>query len=215
MEMIATKDVAGAAAAVLEKKIRQRLKESRRASLAVSGGETPWAAFERLAAAPLAWERLDLYQVDERIVPPGHPARNLARLHLKFFSRAAPRLHPMPVDEVDLQKAAAGYAASLPPALDIVQLGLGADGHTASLMPGDPALHSDRDVVVTGFLNGHRRMTLTFASINRARSIVWIVSGESKRAALAALLEGGTDTPAARIARERAIVVADHQALGG
>lgn len=214
MELIPTDDVAATAAAVLEDKLRSRLSEGGRASLAVSGGETPWRALERLATAALPWERLDIFQVDERLVPPDHPARNLAKLRRRFSIRVAARLHPMPVDEANLGKAAARYAASLPAALDVVQLGLGADGHTASLMPGDPALDSDADVAATSHLDPYRRMTLTFGAINRARSIVWIVGGSSKRAALAALLAGRGDMPATRIAREQAVVVADHQALG-
>jgi 6-phosphogluconolactonase len=122
----------------------------------------------------------------------------------------------MPVDESDLEAAAASYAATLPEALDLVHLGLGEDGHTASLAPGDPVLEvTDRLVAVTGEYRGRRRMTLTYPALASAREVVWLVTGESKRDALAKLLSRDTSIPAARVAAENELVVADEAAARG
>ncbi len=214
MRVIMAGDVAREAAALLEVYLAERLRDADRVSLAVSGGTTPWAALERLAAANLPWPRVDLYQVDERIVASGHPARNLALLHTALANRVPATVHAMPVDAVDLIEAANDYAASLPGRIDIVQLGLGADGHTASLVPGDPALTAAVDVAVTGPYQGYRRMTLTFAPLNRALRIVWIVTGEGKQEAVERLIAGDRSMPAGRISTANAVLIADRAALG-
>ena len=109
-----------------------------------------------------------------------------------------------------VQRAAARYAASLPPSLDLVHLGLGPDGHTASLLPGDPVLDvRDRLVAVTREYEGRRRMTLTYPALDSAREVVWLVAGASKRDALAKLLARDESIPAARVAAARQLVVAD------
>jgi 6-phosphogluconolactonase len=214
VQVVMAGDVAREAAALLEVYLAERLSDADRVSLAVSGGTTPWATLERLAAASLPWARIDLYQVDERIVAPEHPARNLALLRAALVNRVPATVHAMPVDAADLIEAANDYAASLPERIDIVQLGLGADGHTASLVPGDPVLTASADVAVTGPYQGYRRMTLTFSPLNRARRVVWIVAGEDKRDAVERLLARDPSIPAGRISPANAVLVADRAALG-
>lgn len=185
-------------------------------SLALSGGSQASDLSHALAAEEIAWERVSIFQVDERVAPPGHPHRNLAQLLSGLPDEARPDLRPMPVDEDDLEAAAAHYAAELPAALDLVHLGLGEDGHTASLVPGDPVLDvADSLVAVTAEYQGRRRMTLTYPALAAAREIVWLVTGAGKREALAKLLAGDESIPAARIANENQFVVADEAAAPG
>ena len=127
----------------------------------------------------------------------------------------------MPVEAPELESAAERYAETLktiagsPPVLDLVHLGLGPDGHTASLVPGDPVLNvTDSDVALTGVYQGRRRMTLTYPILNRARSILWLVTGKDKVAALARLREGDPTIPAGRIQRNQALLLADQVAAG-
>ena len=214
MRIVEAEDVAAAAAAFLADRLRGLTADGRPASIAVSGGTTPWPMLAALAKVDLPWDRIDIYQVDERIAPAGDPARNLTRL-AEIFASVPAALHPMPVEASDLDGAAADYATTLPPVLDIVQLGLGGDGHTASLVPGDPVLDvTDRDVAVTEPYQGHRRMTLTYPAINRAGLILWLVAGAGKSEALAALLAGDPNIPAGRIGQDQAVLFADSAALG-
>ncbi len=183
-------------------------------TLAVSGGTTPWAMLGRLAGR-VPWERVTIYQVDERVAPDGDPERNLTHLRASLLPGAAADIRAMPVGAHDLESAAADYAAALPEQLDLVHLGLGADGHTASLVAGDPALDVlDRDVAVTGEYQGRRRMTLTYPALNRAHRILWLVTGADKRDALQRLLDGDRSIPAGRVDAGRAVVVADAAAAG-
>lgn len=169
--------------------------------------------FEALGEEDVPWDRVAIFQVDERVTPPGHPDRNLTELLDALPGEARPDLRPMPVDDPDLGAAAARYAAELPDVLDLVHLGLGEDGHTASLVPGDPVLEvRDRLVAVTGEYQGWRRMTLTYPALARAREIVWLVTGDAKRDALAKLLAGDESIPAARVFNENQLVVADEAA---
>lgn len=187
--------------------------------LALSGGETPRQMLKKLATEDMPWAALRVVQVDERVAPAGDAARNLALLQANFLapSRLMPQqIYPMPVETRDLELAARNYAEVLehlggsPPVLDLVHLGLGTDGHTASLVPGGPALHvMDADVALTGMYQGHRRMTLTYPIISRARCILWLVTGAAKANMLARLCNDDTTIPAGRIARERAVVFAD------
>jgi 6-phosphogluconolactonase len=187
---------------------------SGRFAFAVSGGHTPWVMFAELPAT-LSWDRVAIFQVDERVAPDGHPDRNLTHLLASLPRGAAADVHPMPVGADDLERAAAAYAASLPDAFDLVHLGLGADGHTASLVPGDLVLDvTDRDVAVTAEYVGRRRMTVTYPVLNRARRILWLVIGADKAEALRRLREGDPSIPAGRVAQERAVVVADAAAAG-
>lgn len=183
-------------------------------TFAVSGGRTPWAMFADLAGK-MPWEKVTIYQVDERVAPEGDPDRNLTQLERALPSGGASDVRPMPVWAHDLEAAAAQYADELPPALDLVHLGLGPDGHTASLVPGDPVLEvHDRDVALTGDYQGRRRMTLTYPVLNRARGILWLVTGEDKVDALARLRAGDSSIPGGRVATDHALVVADAAAAG-
>lgn len=203
-------DVVGTAAVLIVDRLRTATADGRRASIALSGGRTPWAVFERLAAADLAWDRVDVYQVDERIAPPGSAERNLTHLDAALLSRVPAVAHPLPVDAPDLEAALSRYASGLPPVFDLVHLGLGADGHTASLVPGDPVLDVvDRAVAATGLYQGTRRVTLTYPVLARATSILWIVSGDDKRDALRRLVAGDTTIPAGRVPSSRAVLVTD------
>lgn len=194
--------------------------ERGRATLAVSGGRTPLPMLERLAAERVPWDRLDVFQVDERIAPAGHADRNATGLEtaLGAHARARPeRFHWMPVTAADLETGARRYAeelaaaAGVPPVLDVVHLGLGDDGHTASIFPGSD-VPEDVDVALTGVHQGRRRMTLTLPAINRARAIVWVVAGAGKRAALAAMLAGDPACIASRVRRDGAAVFVDRAA---
>ena len=186
-----------------------------RFTFAVSGGRTPWAMFAELADR-LPWESVSIYQVDERVAPDGDPDRNLTHLLASLPPGAAADVHPMPVGAGDLEEAAAAYASALPDAFDLVHLGLGPDGHTASLVPGDPVVDvTDRDVALTGVYQARRRMTLTYPVFDRARRILWLVTGDDKRDALRRLREGDTSIPGGRVSREQALVVADAAAAGG
>ncbi len=164
----------------------------------------------RLGEEDLPWPQVSVFQVDERIAPPGHDDRNLEQL-LAALPHDAVR--PMPVDETDVEAAAETYAAELPESLDLVHLGLGSDGHTASLIPGDPVLDVlDRLVAVTREYEDYCRMTLTYPALERAREVVWLVTGESKRDALSRLLARDPSIPAARIENDRQQVVIDRAA---
>jgi 6-phosphogluconolactonase len=183
--------------------------ERGRFTFAVSGGRTPWAMFAALAGR-MPWEKVTIFQVDERIAPDGDPDRNLTQLGRSLPPGGAADVRALPVWAEDLDTAAAMYADALPEQLDLVHLGLGPDGHTASLVPGDPVLEvTDRDVAVTGVYQGRRRMTLTYPVLNRARQILWLVTGEDKVDALARLRAGDPSIPAGRVSPAHAAVVAD------
>jgi 6-phosphogluconolactonase len=178
-------------------------------TFAVSGGKTPWAMFAHLAGK-IPWEKVTIFQVDERIAPDGDPDRNLTQLTRSLPPGGAADVRAMPVDADDLERAAADYASALPDRFDLVHLGLGPDGHTASLVPGDPVLDvTDTFVALTGVYQGRRRMTLTYPALERARKIIWLVTGEDKIDALAQLRAGDRSIPAGRVSTENALVVAD------
>lgn len=185
-------------------------------TLAVSGGHTPGQMFAELARREdFPWEQTAIYQVDERIAPDGDPNRNLTLLWDNLSSQAVSRLHPMPVTADDLDMAAAAYAAALPERFDLIHLGIGTDGHTASLVPGDPVLDVlDRDVGLTAEYMGLARMTFTYPLLNRARALLWLVTGEAKRDALILLRVGDESVPAGCVARDQARIVADAAATG-
>ena len=193
-------------------------------ALALSGGRSPWLMLDDLSYEDVPWDALHVAQVDERVAPAGDPDRNLTHLQASLLVRAplrADQIYPMPVESVDLDAASGQYATTLqtiagtPPVFDLIHLGLGPDGHTASLVPGDPVLQvDDRDVAVTGLYQGRRRMTLTYPVIDRARCLLWLVTGEEKAQMLARLLRGDRSIPAGRVEAGRAVVIADRAAAG-
>jgi 6-phosphogluconolactonase len=216
--------VARKAAAVITAEARAAVAARGRFVLAVSGGRTPWAMLRALADEDVPWPSVHILQIDERIAPAGHPDRNLTHLHESLFAHAPLRpeqIYAMPVEEIDLAAAAARYAQALreiagsPPMLDLVHLGLGPDGHTASLVPGDPVLEvDDADVALTGVYQGRRRMTLTYPLLNRARRVLWVITGSDKAGMLARLLVKDPSIPAGRVGQARALVLADRGAAG-
>src|SRR5262245_15620130 len=187
--------------------------------LGVSGGHTPWQMLRVLAKQGLLWERIHVFQVDERVAPAGHADRNLTHLRESLLANCPlpeANLHAMPVEDAELDKAAANYARRLaevagsPPVLDVAHLGLGPDGHTASLFPGDSVLEVlDRDVGLTGVYQGRRRMTLTYPVLDRARHVLWLVTGDNKADVLPRLRDGDRSIPAGRVRQEHAEVLAD------
>lgn len=190
-------------------------------SLALSGGETARQCYERLASdggTQIDWWKVDLYWGDERCVPPDDEASNyrLAREALLDRVGAANAAYPMRCDEgPDPYQLRVGELGRF----DVVHLGLGPDGHTASLFPGSAAIEADpgRLVVMNedpAGRNPHPRMTLTFAGIARAHLVIVTVSGEAKREALARVAVGDLTAPASRVKAERVVWLADSAAAG-
>jgi 6-phosphogluconolactonase len=214
--------VARRAAAIVAAAAREAVAARGRFVLAVSGGHTPWLMLRALAGEDVPWAGLHLFQVDERVAPAGDPDRNWTPLRESLLDRAPLRpdqAHAMPVESPDLGDAAARYTQTLgeiagqPPVLDLAHLGLGPDGHTASLVPGDLALDvTDADVTLTGVYQGRRRMTLTYPVLNRARRVLWVVTGSEKAGMLGRLFAGDPSIPAGRVRQDRALVLADRAA---
>ena len=212
--------VARQAAALIATEARAAVTARGRFVLAVSGGHTPWAMLRALSGEDVPWPNVYVTQVDERVAPAGDPDRNLTHIRENLHAPLRPeQILAMPVEAPDLQAAVARYAASLqeiagsPPLLDLVHLGLGPDGHTASLVPGDRVLEvTDADVALTGIYQGRRRMTLTYPIINRSRRILWLVTGSEKIEMLGRLRKGDPTIPAGRIRQDQAIVFADQAA---
>jgi 6-phosphogluconolactonase len=207
--------VARRAAALVARRARSCVDENGEFTFAVSGGRTPWAMFAELANEDMPWGQCVFFQVDERVAPEGDPDRNLTHLLASLPSEADASVRPMPVERDDLEAAAAEYAAMLPDRFDMIHLGLGPDGHCASLVPGDPVLGvTDRDVAVTEPYQGHRRMTLTYPVLDRARGLLWLVTGADKVDALARLQAGDQSIPAGRVEPAHGLVIADAAAAG-
>ena len=191
--------------------------------MAVSGGRTPWQMLRALAAEDVPWKNVHVVQVDERVAPAGHADRNLTHLCESLLEQAPLRpeqIYAMPVEEKDLEAATRSYAQTLqeiagtPPVLDLAHLGLGPDGHTASLVPEDPVCDiTDADVAMTGVYQERRRMTLTYPMLNRSRRILWLVTGAEKAGMLARLQAGDVSIPAGRIRQDKALVLADRAAV--
>jgi 6-phosphogluconolactonase len=209
-ELVVVDDAGPEAARRLSTAIRDAVTGRGAAAIGLSGGSAPAEMLPELGD-DLPWDATQIVQVDERVAPDGDPDRNLGPILDHLPSRARSRVLPMPVTADDLEAAADAYAASLPPRFDVLHLGIGADGHTASLVPGDPVLDvTDRDVALTAEpYEGRRRMTLTFRALARAGLVLWLVTGESKAGALRKLLADDERIPASRVAAPRQLVVAD------
>ncbi len=206
--------VAERAAAFVAERAGAAVADHGRLTFAVSGGHTPWAMFAHLAAK-MPWEKVTIYQVDERVAPEGDPDRNLTHLRASLPPGGSADVRAMPVGAHELEPAAADYARSLPDSFDLIHLGLGPDGHTASLVPGDAVLNVlDRDVALTDVYQGRRRMTLTYPTLNKARLVLWLVTGEDKIDALRRLRAGDRSIPAGRVEAASALVIADAAAAG-
>jgi 6-phosphogluconolactonase len=209
-ELVVVDDAGAEAGRRLGAAIRDAVAERGAAAMALSGGSAP-ARMLPWVGDEVAWELVDIVQVDERIAPDGDPDRNLGPILDHLPAAARSRVRPMPVSAPDLEAAADAYAADLPSRFDVIHLGLGADGHTASLVPGDPVLDvHDRDAALTsGAYEGRRRMTLTFPALARAGLVLWLVTGKDKAPTLRKLLADDERIPASRVAAPRQVVVAD------
>ena len=205
--------VAAAAADYVAQCSRRSIEGKGFFTFAVSGGRTPWTMFEKLSQMDVAWSDVVIYQVDERIAPLGDVTRNLTNLE-RILAECRPTIVAMPVNDEDLDEATASYAVQLPERFDLVHLGLGPDGHTASLIPGDPVLEVlDRLVAITGVYQGEQRMTLTYEALSRADQLLWLVTGADKRTALSQLLRGDPSIPAATVEAASSLVMADVAAM--
>jgi 6-phosphogluconolactonase len=223
IEVLADADaVARQGAAFLAAQARAAVAERGRFVVAVSGGHTPWEMLRALADQDVPWAGVHVVQVDERVAPEGDIDRNLTHLRASLLTHVPlppDHIHAMLVEDPDLEAAADRYARTLqevagtPPVLDLAHLGLGPDGHTASLVPGDPILGvTDRDVAVTGVYQGRQRMTLTYPVLDRSRRILWLVTGGAKAAMLVRLRDADPGIPAGRVRQEQATVFADQAA---
>jgi 6-phosphogluconolactonase len=216
--------VARRAAALIAADARSATALRGRFVMAVSGGHTPWIMLRALASETVPWQAVHIVQVDERVAPAGDPDRNLTHLQASLLDAVPLRpqqVHAMQVESSDLEAAAKQYAQTLneiagsPAVLDLVHLGLGPDGHTASLVPRDPVLEiTNSDVSLTGIYQGRRRMTLTYPVINRARHILWVVTGAEKVEMLTRLRNADASIPAGRVRSQDAMVLADSAAAG-
>ena len=225
VEILSNPDaVAKRAAALIAAYAREAVAARGSFTFAVSGGHAPWIMLRDLAGEDVPWQKVEVFQVDERVAPAGDPDRNLTHLRESLLEHAPLRIdqiHAMPVELPELKGAAAQYEQTLreycgsPAMLDLPHLGLGPDLHTASLVPGDPVLNvTDCDVAVTGVYQGRRRMTLTYPMLNRSRRILWLVTGADKVDALKKLRAGDTSIPGSRISRENAVLLAEQASVG-
>ncbi len=225
IEILADADaVAKRAAATIAADARAAVAARGRFIMAVSGGHGPWVMLRELANEEVPWANVHVFQIDERIAPAGDPDRNLTHLRASLLEHAPlpqEQIYAMPVEMPDPEAAAKQYAqileqvAGKPPVLDLAHLGLGPDGHTASLVPNDPVLKvTDADVGLTGVYMGRRRMTLTYPVINRSRRILWLVTGAEKVSAVAKLRAADPSVPAGRISQTQALLLADRAAAG-
>lgn len=226
IEILATPDaVANRAAEFIAAEARAAVSARGVFVFAVSGGHTPWVMLRALATQDVPWPSIRVVQIDERIAPAGDPDRNLTHLHESLLEHAPitrDHIYAMAVEAPDPVAAAKQYAATLasiagnPPVLDLAHLGMGPDGHTASLVPGDPVLNvTDADVALTGVYMGRRRMTLTYPLLNRSRRILWLMTGAEKVAMLPRMLAADPSIPSGRIRQDVAVVMADNAAAAG
>lgn len=214
--------VAREAAKLIAQEAREAIAAHGKFVMAVSGGKTPWIMLRYLANENVPWKAVHVVQVDERVAPEGDPDRNLTHLRKSLLEHAPlppDQIHAMPVEATNLEEACMQYERTLhkiagsSPVLDLVHLGLGSDGHTASLVPGDPVLGvEDANVAVTGIYQNRRRMTLTYPVINRSRRVLWLATGAEKVGMLTRLEAGDASIPAGRVNRDSAVVLADRAA---
>lgn len=204
-EIMDASELPAAGARAVAELLRAAIAERGAASLALAGGTTPRAMHEVLATLPdIDWSRVSVYFGDERCVPPDHGDSNYNMARESLLTRvpiAAANVHRMLGELSDRDAAARTYAARLPAALDVVVLGIGEDGHTASLFPGSPALDEREQLVlpVIGPKPPPERLTLTPPALERARSLVMLAAGSGKAEAVARALAGPFDpraTPA-------------------
>lgn len=210
------------AAELIAAAARQAAAERGKFVLALSGGGTPRPMYRALGREELPWPVVQIVQVDERVAPADHPDRNLLHIRENLLTGSplrADQIHGMPVERSDIGAAAEEYAQTLrqlcgfPPVIDLVHLGIGNDGHTASLVPGDPALQiTDVDVAPSGPYQGRQRLTMTYPILNRARDILWLIAGEDKAEMLLRLRDGDPGIPAGRVRQTSAIVLTDRAA---
>ena len=214
--------VALEAARLIAQQARESVAARGKFVMAVSGGKTPWIMLRKLAEEDVPWDGVHIVQVDERVAPEGDPDRNLTHLRASLLEHAPlcpERIHAMPVESGNIDSACAQYATALKviagtaPVVDLIHLGLGPDGHTASLVPGDPVLQvKDADVAVTGIYQKRRRMTLTYPIINRARFVLWLVTGNEKAGMLPRLIAADSSIPAGRVSTVRSLALVDSAA---
>jgi 6-phosphogluconolactonase len=206
--------LAQAAAAYVAERARACQARGADFTFALSGGKSPWAMFETLAHDDVDWGATRIYQVDERVVREDNDARNLKSLRAALAGTNA-TIEAMDVDADDLEVACWNYGALLPERFDLVHLGIGPDGHCASLVPGDPVLDlTDQLVALSGPYQDTLRMTLTYPALARADQLLWLISGEDKRDALAKLLASDPSIPAGRVVAGASLIMADRAALG-
>jgi 6-phosphogluconolactonase len=218
-------DVAEAAAAYLAQQITTTLATKSTFSMAISGGRTPWEMLKILAKADLPWQRVNLFQVDERVAPDGHADRNLTQLFQAIAGTPMVtqlRIFPMPVLAADLEEGCREYTQVIHEVtegkgLDLIHLGLGSDGHTASLVPEDGVMEvQDRLVACTqNTYQGRIRMTLTYPLLNSAKQLLWIVTGSEKQEMVKRLLQQDPSIPAGSIRQENALLLVDQAAIDG
>jgi 6-phosphogluconolactonase len=225
MQVYADADtVAHEAAKLIAREAQEAVATRGKFVMAVSGGKTPWIMLRDLAQEDVPWKGVHVVQVDERVAPEGDPDRNLTHLRESLLEHAPlppDQIHAMPVESTNVDAACVRYAQTLaelagsPAVLDLVHLGLGPDGHTASLVPADPVLDvKDADVALTGIYQNRRRMTLTYPIINRSRRVLWLATGAEKAGMVARLQAGDVSIPAGRVSRDRAVILADRAAAG-
>ena len=204
MDVRVTDDPSNDAGRWLARRLRDAVRRRGSATLAVSGGGSAPPMFDVLLAQDVPWEHVTVWQVDERIAPDGHPERNAGQL-----ADFPCRVELMPVTADDLTAAVQRYAAGLPERFDLVHLGLGDDGHTASWPPGHPVVDSDRSCEVIGEFNGFERMTLTPPIVNSARARLMLTFGASKAPLMRRWMLRDAALPVARLRRADTWVMLD------
>ena len=207
MEVRIVDEPAALGAELIARRLRAAVRRRGSATVAFSGGSTTPPMLGALAHLDVPWEHVQVFQVDERVAPDGDPERNAGQLDALPLRRR--QIHLMPVTAKRLDAAAARYAAQLPERFDVVHLGMGDDGHTASWPPGDPVVGSVKTVDVCGPFHGRIRMTLTPRAVNAARMRLALVTGAAKAPMIERWLAGDRSIPVQRVRRGGTVVVLD------